>query len=86
MLPYPVVIVDDPNDRAFLINGQSQFLVWAIGPRATVRDLAFFHTEYPRNGGNYVVIGVSLSEPHHMGSIVKSVFLVAFNSHPLHGG
>ena len=48
------IIVDDSNDRSFLINGQSQFLVWGIGPRAVeegLRDLAFFHTEYPRNGG-----------------------------------
>ena len=50
---------DDPNDRSFLINGQSQFLVWAYGPRAVeegLRDLAFFHIEYPRNGGDIYTI------------------------------
>ena len=53
------VCVDDPNDRSFLINGQSQFLVWAYGPRAVeegLRDLAFFHIEYPRNGGDYSLL------------------------------
>ena len=45
---------DDSNDRPYLINNQTQFVAWAYGPRATeegLRDLAFFHTEYPRNGG-----------------------------------
>ena len=51
------IAADDPNDRSFLINGQSQFLVWAYGPRAveveeSLRNLAFFHIEYPRNGGD----------------------------------
>ena len=44
----------DSNDRSYLINNQTQFVAWAYGPRATeegLRDLAFFHTEYPRNGG-----------------------------------
>ena len=48
------VLVDDSNDRPYLVNNQTQFLAWALGPRATeegLRDLAFFHTEYPRNGG-----------------------------------
>ena len=49
------VTIDDPNDRSFLLNGQSQFLAWAYGPRAveeSLRNLAFFHIEYPRNGGD----------------------------------
>ena len=49
-----VLITGDPLDRNYLINRQSQFVVWAIGPRATeegLMNLAFFHTEYPRNGG-----------------------------------
>ena len=53
------IATDDPNDRSFLINGQSQFLVWAYGPRAVeegLRDLAFFHIEYPRNGGDIYTI------------------------------
>ena len=44
----------DSNDRPYLVNNQTQFVAWAYGPRATeegLRDLAFFHTEYPRNGG-----------------------------------
>ena len=42
----------DSNDRPYLVNNQTQFVAWAYGPRATeegLRDLAFFHTEYPRN-------------------------------------
>ena len=53
------VAIDDPNDRSFLINGQSQFIVWAYGPRAveeSLRNLAFFHIEYPRNGGASLII------------------------------
>ena len=45
---------DDSNDRPYLVNNQTQFVAWAYGPRATeegLRDLVFFHTEYPRNGG-----------------------------------
>ena len=48
------ILVDDSNDRPYLVNNQTQFLAWALGPRATeegLRDLAFFHTEFPRNGG-----------------------------------
>ena len=44
----------DSNDLPYLVNNQTQFVAWAYGPRATeegLRDLAFFHTEYPRNGG-----------------------------------
>lgn len=46
--------IDDLNDLPYLVNNETQFVAWAIGPRATeegLRDLAFFHTEYPRNGG-----------------------------------
>ena len=48
------VLADDSNDRPYLVNNQTQFVVWALGPRATeegLKDLAFFHTEFPRNGG-----------------------------------
>jgi len=44
---------DSRYDRPILVN-QSQFIVWAYGPRADeegLDDLALFHTEYPRNGG-----------------------------------
>ena len=44
----------DLYDQPYLISKQAQFVVWAIGPRATedsMRNLVFFHTEYPRNGG-----------------------------------
>ena len=47
--------LDDSNDQSYLINNQTQFVAWALGPRATeegLRDLAFFHTEYPRDGGS----------------------------------
>ena len=50
-----IVHTGDSNDRPYLVNNQTQFIAWAYGPRATeegLRDLAFFHTEYPRNGGN----------------------------------
>ncbi|XP_065916173.1 protein Skeletor, isoforms B/C-like [Dysidea avara] len=46
---------DSRYDRPILAN-QSQFIVWAYGPRANeegLGDLALFHTEYPRNGANY---------------------------------
>ena len=49
-----IIPSDDRNDQSFLINGQSQFLAWAYGPRATeegLMNLAFFHTEFPRNEG-----------------------------------
>ena len=48
------VLAEDSNDRPYLVNNQTQFLAWALGPRATeegLRDLAFFHSEFPRNGG-----------------------------------
>ena len=51
------IYIDDVYDRPYLINNQTQFVAWAYGPRATeegLRDLAFFHTEYPRNGGSYI--------------------------------
>ena len=50
------IYTDDSNDQPYLVNNQTQFVAWAYGPRATeegLRDLAFFHTEYPRNGSNY---------------------------------
>ena len=31
----------------------------------------------PQTSDRYTLIGASLSEPHHMGSTVKSVFLLA---------
>ena len=49
-----IMYTDDVYDRSYLINNQTQFVVWAYGPRATeegLKDLAFFHSEYPRNGG-----------------------------------
>ena len=49
-----ICIIDDIYDRPYLVNNQTQFVAWAYGPRATeegLRDLAFFHTEWPRNGG-----------------------------------
>ena len=45
-------------DRPYLVNNQTQFVAWALGPRATeegLRDLAFFHTEFPQNGGRPVL-------------------------------
>ena len=48
------MLLGDPYDRPYLVNNQTQFVAWALGPRATeegLRDLAFFHTEFPRNGG-----------------------------------
>ena len=48
---------DSAHDLTILAN-QSQFIAWAIGPRATeagLGNLAFFHTEYPRNGGTNFV-------------------------------
>ncbi|XP_065916176.1 protein Skeletor, isoforms B/C-like [Dysidea avara] len=45
---------DSRYDRPILAN-QSQFIVWAYGPRANeegLGDLALFHTEFPRNGEN----------------------------------
>ena len=48
---------DSAHDLTILTN-QSQFIAWAIGPRATeagLGNLAFFHTEYPRNGGTNFV-------------------------------
>ena len=41
----------DPYDRPYLVNNETQFVAWALGPRATeegLKDLAFFHTEFPR--------------------------------------
>lgn len=52
---YIFTCTGDSNDLPYLVNDQTQFVVWALGPRATeegLRDLAFFHTEYPRNGGS----------------------------------
>ena len=46
-----IVCLDDLYDRPYLVNNQTQFVAWAYGPRATeegLRDLAFFHTEFPR--------------------------------------
>jgi len=46
---------DSRYDRPILAN-QSQFIVWAYGPRANeegLDDLALFHTEFPRNGGEW---------------------------------
>ena len=46
---------DSRYDRPILAN-QSQFIVWAYGPRANeegLGDLALFHTEFPRNGGEW---------------------------------
>jgi len=48
------VISGDSRDQAYLINNQAQYVAWALGPRAAeegLRNLAFFHTEWPRNGG-----------------------------------
>ena len=51
---------DSAHDLPILAN-QSQYIAWAIGPRAVeegLGNLAFFHTEYPRNGMlcvNYLV-------------------------------
>ena len=47
--------IGDLSDRPYFVNNQTQFLAWALGPRATeegLRDLAFYHTEIPRNGGS----------------------------------
>jgi len=38
---------DDPNDETYLADNQTQFVAWAIGPRATeegLEDLALFHS------------------------------------------
>ena len=46
--------IGDSNDRSYLVSNQTQFVAWAIGPRATeegLRDLAFFHTEWPNGNG-----------------------------------
>ena len=48
--------LDDSNHDQPILNNQSQFVVWAYGPRAVeegLQDLALFHTEWPRNGGEY---------------------------------
>lgn len=50
----PVYVVADSEHDLPVLANQSQFIAWAIGPRATeegLGNLAFFHTEYPRNGG-----------------------------------
>ena len=60
LLWWPVYVhtAGDSEHDIPILTYQSQFIAWAIGPRATeegLGGLAFFHTEYPRNGGNHVV-------------------------------
>ena len=48
------IIIDDRDHDRPILDDQSQFVVWAYGPRAVeegLQDLALFHTEWPRNGG-----------------------------------
>ena len=57
-----IIISADSRDLPYLINNQTQFIAWALGPRAAeegLRNLAFFHTEYPRDGGK-INIGVAI--------------------------
>ena len=58
---------DAENDRTILAD-QSQFIVWAYGPRADeegLRNLALFHTEYPRNGGECMQSHMDRQNPLH---------------------
>ncbi|XP_065916181.1 protein Skeletor, isoforms B/C-like [Dysidea avara] len=48
---------DIERDRPIL-DDQSQFIVWAIGPRANeegLGNLPLFHTEYPQDGADYQI-------------------------------
>ena len=48
-----VNIIDDSDHDLPIMTSGSQYIAWAIGPRATEQglgNLAFFHSEYPRNG------------------------------------
>lgn len=52
------LLLGDSNYDRPILDNQSQFIAWAYGPRAVeegLQDLALFHTEWPRNGGEFVI-------------------------------
>ena len=68
---------DAENDRPILAD-QSQFIVWAYGPRADeegLRNLALFHTEYPRNGGECMHSSWT-NRTHYLACMAICVFLI----------